>query len=125
MTIAGQLLVARKRLNLAAGVLTNVDTGLTQKSFAFPSGDAPIGVEQALPPADGADPASRVMVIPLAPTLQWAGVTHGEPYLDTDTNTIHVVFLNNSEGAVDINVLFWLPHSGIGPVEADTYNPAA
>jgi hypothetical protein len=122
MSIAGQLLLSRQRITLQPGVPTNIDTGLTQGSLAAQSGDAPVGLIQATPPADGATPASRVMVVPLAPILEWGGVTHGEPYFDTDTNTVHVVFALSSESAQEINVMFWDPHTAVGPVDAETYN---
>jgi hypothetical protein len=125
---AGQLLWNRQRINLPAGT-TQVNTGLTQINRSFESesiGEPPLGVTAAPPgPAPGTLPASRVQVIPLAQTDKWANVTHGEPYLNPATNTIFVAFQNASEiGITDLNVLFWLPHSMIGPGDADTYNLA-
>lgn len=123
---AGQLLWNRQRIDLLAGT-TQVNTGLTQVSRSFESesiGEPPLGVTLVPPgPANGALPASRVQVIPLAQTDKWVGVTHGEPYLNPTTNTIFVAFQNNSESTItDLNVLFWLPHSMVGPGDADTYN---
>src|SRR3990172_6551615 len=109
---AGTLLWNRQRLSLAAGV-TQVNTGLTQVGRAFnnmsPS-EPPLGVATASPgPADGTPPASRIQVIPMSPIPAWTTVTHGEPYLNTATNTIFVAFNNSNEAAADINVLFWDP----------------
>jgi hypothetical protein len=86
--------------------------------------DPPLGVAQSTPPSDGTTPASRCMVIPLPPMSEWASITIvGEPYLDTDTNTVHVVLSNSDEGAAAPNVLFWVPHTNAGPGKCDTYNP--
>jgi len=123
---AGALLWNRRRLTLPAGLDTNIDTGLTQPNRSFESyspGEPPLGVVAAAPPAPGTPPASRIQVVPMSPMANWALVTHGEPYLDTDTNTIHVLFTNGGQTPVNINVLFWDPHSMVGPGEADTYSP--
>jgi hypothetical protein len=89
----------------------DVDTGLTQVNQAL--SDPPLG--------DGIV-ASRVQVIPLAPVDGWLGLTHGQPYLDPITNTVHVVFaIGGQRPDTTINVLFWDPHTIIGPGEADPY----
>jgi hypothetical protein len=105
----------------------DIDTGLTQLNKAFagmsPS-EPPLGVNATAPPPDGTLPASRVQVIPMAPLSKWNSVVHGEPYFNTNTNTVHVRFSTTNEGSVtDLNVLFWDPHSIVGPGKADTYNP--
>ena len=74
---------------------------------------------------------SRIQVIPLAPLTEWFAtnpVTHGEPFLDPATDTIHVHFYPRSTGgeqgvvvASTLNVLFWNPHSSIGPGMAEPY----
>ena len=113
--VAGQLLWNRKKITIPANTTTlNVDTGLTQVNLAL--SDPPLG--------DGIV-ASRVQVIPLAPLAGWANIIHAEPFLDPATNTVHVVFTYDSEqgDALPFNVLFWDPHTIIGPGEAMTYNP--
>lgn len=119
---AGTLLWRRMRAQTHDGVI-DCDTGITQvdRSFADMSpGEPPLGVTSASPPAPGTTPASRIQVIPLAPLSAWFGVTHSEPYYDPATGTIHVQFSAGVDGVV--NVLFWDPHSLIGPGDADTYN---
>ena len=119
--IGGNLLWNRRRLTIPAdpnGI--NIDTGITQVNRAFQ--DPTLGAEQATPPPIGTGPASRVMVQVLPPTDAWAGLLIGEPYFDTDTNTVHVVFTNLNEQAAEINVLFWDPSTLCGPGQADTYN---
>lgn len=125
---AGQLLWNRMRIDVdpvEGGV--DIDTGLTQlnKGFSADSvNEPPLGISGALPPLNGSLPASRVQVIPLAPLDKWFGIVHSEPYFNTTTGTVHVQFYNIGEGrASDLNVLFWDPHSAIGPGEASTYNP--
>lgn len=124
---AGQLLWNRQRINLYGdGLATSINTGLTQlnKSFANDSSDEPpLGIAALAPPPDGATPASRVHVIPMAPIAKWNGVTHSEPYFNTTTGTVWINFYCPIEGGVqDLNVLFWDPHSSVGPGQAETYN---
>jgi hypothetical protein len=109
--IAGNLLLNRRRLTLPFGA-TDIDTGLQQDLRAFPVGE----------PTDdpGVNEASRIMVCPMAPVIPWFGITHGEPYLDPTTKTVHVAFFNPGAPAT-INVLFWNPHSIICPLDADPY----
>jgi len=121
---AGALLWNRMRVEILDGVI-DIDTGLTQPNRSFPdySPNEPfLGIPGAAPPVAGTPPASRIQVIPLAPLDVWVTVTHGEPYFNTTTNTIHVQFSNGL--TTFINVLFWDPHSLIGPGDADTYNAA-
>jgi len=120
----GALLWNRQRIALPFGV-TDVDTGLTQvsKTFADQSPNEPIlGIISTVSPVPGTLPPSRVHVIPLAPTLEWVpDVTHSEPYFNPMTGTVHVEFTNNGR-PVTVNVLFWDPHTLVGPGQADTYN---
>lgn len=104
---AGNLLWNRRRVTVLDGVI-DIDTGLTQvqRGFGNMSPNEP-------------NLASRVMVIPLPPLADWAGVTHTEPFLDPVTNTVKVTF--NAGLTHDINVLFWDPHSVLGPGDADPY----
>jgi hypothetical protein len=103
---------------------TDIDTGLTQlnKTFADQSPNEPtLGVTATSAPSLGVPPPSRVRVVPLAPTNAWAVVTHGEPYFDPTTETVHVEFAN-AGSSIEVNVLFWDPHTIVGPGQADTYN---
>lgn len=125
-TKAGALLWNRRRITIGAGA-TSIDTGLQQpnKSFGdYSPGEPTLGVESAPPgPADGTLPASRVQVIPEAPLNPWQGVTHGEPFVNPATGTVWVTFNNSSENTISLNVLFWDPHSMVGPGAAVPYNP--
>jgi hypothetical protein len=108
---AGTLLWNRQRIDLPAGGPTAIDTGLIQvnQSFAGMSPDEP-GLTQ------------RVQVIPMAPTNKWSTVTHSEPYIGPN-GKVWVDFTNFNEGSIsDLNVLFWDPHSMVGPGQAETYN---
>lgn len=123
-TNAGNLLWNRRRITLSGGA-TDVDTGLTQPQQGFGSSSAnepPLGIAGTTPPADGTAPASRVQVCVQAPVAGWTGITHGEPWFDTTTGTVHVEFHNINETPTTINVLFWDPSTLIGPGQADTYN---
>jgi hypothetical protein len=87
--------------------------------------EPPLGVELAPPgPADGTLPASRIQVIPMSPISPWNNITHGEPFVNPATGTVWVTFNNQNEISGTINVLFWDPHSMVGPGDADTYNSA-
>lgn len=126
-TKAGQLLWNRQRIDLNGdGIGTPINTGLTQINKGFNSDsieEPPLGAVGLAPPPDGTRPASRVHVMPLAPTFKWSGVTHSEPYFNPTTGTVWVNFYVDVEGGVqDLNVLFWDPHSLVGPGEADPYN---
>ena len=115
---AGTLLWNRQRINIPAppeiGVYVplDVDTGLTQPNRGLTASSA---TEPGL--------AARTQVIPMAPTVAWTFITHGEPYLDPATDTIHVVFSNADSNDAEVNVLFWDPHTMVGPGAADDYNP--
>lgn len=106
----------RRRLTLPSGD-TVVDTGLVQTNRNF---DPDPGMDGGF-----VGPfliASRVMVQPMAPTANWANITHTEPTVNPATDHVEVTFSNGGD-EVDINVLFWNPHTSICPVSADSYNP--
>lgn len=102
-----------------------IDTGL---GMYYRVGLVPsLGVEMAAPgPAPGTLPASRVQVIPQAPTHEWEYLTHSEPFFDPATGTVKVRFTIVGGGinsVHDANVLFWDLNTAFGPVVADTYAP--
>jgi hypothetical protein len=122
----GALLWNRQNLVLPIG-FTSINTGLRQVNKGFPDmspNEPPLGVMSAPPgPPDGTPPASRVQVIPMAPLGIWVAVTHGEPFVNPATDTVWVTFNNAGQTPAEINVLFWDPHSMVGPGLAMTYNP--
>jgi hypothetical protein len=123
-TKAGNLLWNRRRISVGAGNTTAFDTGLRQTNMGFEassSGEPPIAIPGAVPPLPGTTPGSRVQVIPMAPLDAWADITHSEPYLNPATNTVWVDFSSDDEVTVNLNVLFWDPHTGVGPGQADPY----
>jgi hypothetical protein len=95
----------------------SVDTGLKQvaQTFAGMSPGEP-GLTQ------------RVQVIPMAPLAGWTNIVHGEPYVGPG-GTVWVdfsktgIFPEPPFQNAPFNVLFWDPHSIVGPGQADTYNP--
>lgn len=111
-------------------VPTDINTQLVQQNTGFDnySPDEPRLGPSIAPPgpgpfAGGTPPVSRVQVIPMAPLALWVDVTHSEPYVDPATGEVHVTFQKSTKGNVTLNVLFWDPHSMIGPGDADFYNP--
>jgi hypothetical protein len=125
---AGTLLWNRRRLVLdpAEPKTLLVDTGLIQQNTSFPDyspNEPTMGQTLTVPPgaAPLGPPPSRVHVIPLAPLGAWALVAHSEPFINTTTGTIHVQF--GVDALTELNVLFWDPHSIVGPGQADSYNP--
>jgi hypothetical protein len=118
--IAGQLLWSRLHLEILGfgqsgpPVVVEIPTGLTQLNRAWnnSSSDEP----------DFSTP-SRIQVIPLAPLDPWVAgfITHTEPFLDPTSNTIHVLISNANGFEHAINVLFWDPHTVMGPGVADEY----
>jgi hypothetical protein len=121
---AGALLWNRQHVTLTVGA-NNIDTGLTQlgKSFEADSPGEPIlGISGVAPPPAGTLPASRVQVIPMAPLAAWDLITISEPYFDTTTGTVHVVITLGGQTPETVNVLFWDPHTVVGPGDADAYN---
>lgn len=119
---AGALLWSRKKLTLDPGVNPATDTGLRQvlQNFGDMSIDEP-RINQFVG-SDGSTIGSRIQVIPLVPTSNWANVAHSEAFLAAD-GSIRVIFTNNGPNPVTINVLFWNPHSLIGPGDADVQSP--
>lgn len=124
---AGTLLWNRKQIiNLPPGN-TVIDTGLQQQSLALGNSsvnEPPLGIPGAAPVPDGALPASRVQVIPLSPIGAWTGVGVGEPYFDTTSGTVKVPFKNFGANVPLLNVLFWDPHTSVGPGLANIYAAA-
>jgi hypothetical protein len=122
-TKAGQLLWNRKRITLQPGSrIFNTDLQQVNRAFNNSSdSEPPLGVVSAAPVANGTEPASRIQVIPMSPLSEWNTVTHGEPYVDETTGLVFVQFDNSAQGQVTINVLFWDPHTSIGPGQVDTY----
>ena len=121
---AGNLLWNRRRITVS--VTVDIDTGLTQVGRSFGNSsqsEPPFGVNGTVSPPDGTLPASRVQVIPMAPLSKWATITHGEPYFNTTTGTVHVQFATGEGPVTNLNVLFWDPHTVAGPGAAVTYNP--
>ncbi|MGH7177177.1 MAG: hypothetical protein ACREJC_07350 [Tepidisphaeraceae bacterium] len=122
---AGNLLWSRQRITLTPGPL-DVNTGIKQTNRNFGAnsvGEPPLGVPGIVPPADGALPASRIQVLPMAPMAGWQNVTHSEPWYNTATGTVFVTFEGGGEGGEVFNVLFWDPATVAGPGSAQAYNP--
>ncbi len=119
-----QLLWSRQQLTLQVGETKDVDTGINQGTLA---GLPPLGVSGTAAPAAGTLPASRIQVIPMAPLSKWSdgNIINGEPYWNTTTGTVHVEFSNTGGSSVYFNVLFWDPHSMIGPGDAAVYGAPA
>lgn len=111
--IAGQLLWNRvhdtvpAQVDQTPGTLT-INTQIAQVSKAF--GDDPALVGEP----------TRIQVIPLCPTASWTYITHGEPVLVN--GQYQITFTNTDTNPAVINVLFWDPHSHVGPGMADYYN---
>lgn len=121
-TKAGQLLWNRMHVVLEGGA-TTVDTGLRQVSLAFENSsinEPPLFGRQP-GPGDPNGLASRVQVMPMSPLPNWTNIIHAEPHLGSN-GTVEVAFLNGGT-TTEINVLFWAPHTDIGPGDADTYVP--
>lgn len=126
-TIDGEQLWTRKRVTLVSGAGAGnlVDTGIWQTNRAFDASS----VREPPMVAAGAV-GSRLQVIPLAygtGTPAWNNVSHADPVATVNLDgrtTLKVQFTNGNEGPVTINVLFWDPHTAIGPGEADLYNPS-
>jgi hypothetical protein len=119
---AGNLHWHRRRISLEPG-LTDINTWIITNNKGYGPLEPGLGVEAASAPPAGTQPASRVNVIPMPPTSEWVGVSHGEPYVSTIDGYVHVLFDNTNETTVELNVLFWNPHTGVTPGRADTYEP--
>jgi len=102
---AGHLLINRQRIALVGGANV-IDTGLKQTNLNFDPDP---------------DMALRTMVIPLPPIDNWAGITIDNPVYSAVTETVQVTINNPGQG-IEINVLFWDPHTSICPLDADDYN---
>ena len=117
-TKQGQLLWNRIQFTVPAATngggpgILDLDTGLTQLNRAWDN-------SSIAEPGFGAP--SRIQVMPLAPTVGWATLSHGEPFLDAITGTIHVEFANAGFSPRTVNALFWNPHTAVGPGMADPY----
>jgi hypothetical protein len=102
------------------GTPVQIDTGLAQPNTGF--GDYSPG-EPGLDAVGNV--GSRIQVIPMAKPSQWGGVEHSEPYVDPADGKIYVNFLvplpPEFAVPVTLNVLFWDPHSIVGPGDADKY----
>lgn len=131
---AGQLLFSRQQITIPVDAPVVIDTGLCQVNRAFGAssdGEPGLGITSSVPVPDGALPASRVMVLPLVNALgtnaEWDDILIGEPFFNSATGTVCVPFAHGPVGRTPYvaNVLFWDPHTAIGPVEADTYSTLA
>jgi hypothetical protein len=116
----GQLLVSRQQITLDAGANT-IDTGLRQVNLSF--GASSVGEP---------DLAARTMVIPLpagvgpgpgpSPFGIWADVVvSAEPTIGPGGTVLVELTWNGEGGSAIFNVLFWAPHTSIGPVDAAPY----
>lgn len=110
----GQLLVSRQQITLAPGANV-IDTGLRQVNHSF--GSSSVGEP---------DLAERTMVVPLpgsaSATGNWGQVTlTAGPSIGPDGTVILTLTWAGSEGTGKYNVLFWAPHTSIGPVDAAPY----
>jgi hypothetical protein len=119
----GALLWNRQAITLPPGDTDEHDTGLAQPNTGF--GDYSPNEPSLEPSLGPAGPiGSRIQVVPLAPLGPWATVVgHSEPYVNDDGKIV-VDFHNSYQTEVSINVLFWDPHSMIGPGDADRYGGA-
>ena len=113
---AGALLWNRMQIEVEPDTfgVASIDTGLRQPNQSF----ANYSVDE---PSLGGVP-SRVMVVPMLPLTPWASVEISEPYIGPNGND-YVDFDNTGDAPVTLNVMFWDPHSMIGPGDADPYHP--
>lgn len=110
----GQLLVSRQQITLVAGS-NIIDTGLRQVNQSFgASSESEPGL------------AERTMIIPLVGSNDAAGNwslvrVAAEPSIGPNgTVLVELTWLGES-GDGTYNVLFWAPHTSIGPVNAEAY----
>jgi len=111
----GQLLVSRQQITLVVGS-NIIDTGLRQVNQAF-------GASSVNEP----NLAARTMIIPLVGSNDAAGDwslvrVAAEPSIGPNgTVLVELTYLRDGGGDGTYNVLFWAPHTSIGPVDADPY----
>jgi len=110
----GPLLVSRQQITLVAGANV-IDTGLRQVNQAFGSSSES---EPGL--------AERTMVIPLvassSATGNWSLVRVADPTIGPDGTVLVSLTWLGEAGSATYNVLFWAPHTSIGPVDAEPYS---
>lgn len=118
---AGFLMWNRMRITINANTAVEVDTELAQPTGSFQnmSTDEP-RINQFT--GSSGTIGSRIQVIPLAPLIAWQNIVHSEPFLSAD-GKIKVLFTNTGQSNVTINVLFWNPHSLVGPGDSDVQSP--
>jgi hypothetical protein len=60
----------------------------------------------------------------MAPIDPWVtgGIQHSEPRLNVGGTVEVDFFVADGTGEQEINVMFWDPHTLVGPVSADGYN---
>lgn len=110
----GQLLVSRQRITLN-GPPQTIDTGLRQVNQAFGASSV-----------DEPGLAARTMLIPLvgstAASGDWRDVrVSTEPSIGPNGTVIVELAWDGEGEEATFNVLFWAPHTSIGPVDADPY----
>lgn len=95
------------------GLEHDIDTGLTQVGQA-------LGPDE--PPIDGNIGPSRIMVLVLQQFIPTANIQlKRQPFIDPVTNTVHVLLQNTGDPTQGVSILFWDPHTLIGPGQADPY----
>lgn len=111
----GQLLVSRQQITFVGPVPQVIDTGLRQVNQAF-------GASSVNEPSL----AARTMIIPLVGSNDapgnWSLVrATAEPSIGPNgTVLVELAYLGEDSGTT-YNVLFWAPHTSIGPVDAEPY----
>jgi hypothetical protein len=100
-TIAGQKLWNRKHITLKAGETTAVPHGLRQ-------------VRRNIDPTF----KQAVQIIPLPPLANWVGIELGA---QPDDEYVYLVNNAGTGNDVEVDVLFWEPHTVVGPGDADDY----
>jgi hypothetical protein len=111
----GQLLISRQQITLVAGANV-IDTGLRQANLSFGSSSA-----------GEPDLAARTMIIPLpastSATGDWSLVRiSAEPVVGPDgTVLVELTWTSDDPDTGTVNVLFWAPHTLVGPVDAAPY----
>jgi len=109
----GQLLISRQQITLVAGANV-IDTGLRQVNQAF--GASSVGEP---------DLAERTMVIPLpgssTATGNWSLVRVANPTIGPNGTVLVTLTWLGEAGSAIYNVLFWAPHTLVGPVDAEPY----